>query len=410
MMGRAIPLMTVMPDSKREREPWSRAIRQPALRLKPQPSPCLPGRPQNVARSPLAFKSTNTDASSQLATPPAYSMRILGAALLLLSSTTLAAAAPNIVVIMTDDQEDMGSMAYMPKTHALLAEHGLTFTNSFVNLSLCCPSRASFLTGQSAHNHGIKSNSPVDGGGWEAFKDKEANALPVWLKAKGYKTAMIGKYLNRYGQQSTFGSWLGFIGEHLNIDIKSPYVGNPPGWVPPGWDLWYAVTGSRVKYFDYAINENGTIRNFDHAPGDYSTDVFKDRAVRFIADEAKAADPFFMLIATKAVHTQGKTALPAPKYQHALSDVTLPTGPAFNEQNVSGKGLRYPRLTEEDKANLDHELSRDAPGPPIGGRSRRGRGRCVGSGRQARRYGHHLHLRQRLPVRRPPPRRQSCPL
>lgn len=280
-------------------------------------------------------------------------MRMLGAALLLLSSTTLAAAAPNIVVIMTDDQEDTGSMAYMPKAHALLAEHGVTFTNSFVNLSLCCPSRASFLTGQSAHNDGIKSNSPKDGGGWEAFKDKEANALPIWLKAKGYKTAMIGKYLNHYGQQSTFGSWLGFIGEHLNIDVKSSYLGNPPGWVPAGWDLWYAVTGSRVKYFDYAINENGTIRNFDHAPGDYSTDVFRDRAVRFIADEAKAADPFFMLITTKAVHTQGKTALPAPKYQNALSDVTLPTSPAFNEENVSGKGLRYRRLTEEDKAGLE---------------------------------------------------------
>jgi N-acetylglucosamine-6-sulfatase len=66
---------------------------------------------------------------------------------------------------MTDDQEDTGSMAYMPKTHALLAEKGLTFTNSFVNLPLCAPSRASFLTGQSAHNTGIKANNPVDGGG-----------------------------------------------------------------------------------------------------------------------------------------------------------------------------------------------------------------------------------------------------
>ena len=331
-------------------------------------------------------------------------MRILGAALLLLSSTTLAAAAPNIVVIMTDDQEDMGSMAYMPKTHALLAEHGLTFTNSFVNLSLCCPSRASFLTGQSAHNHGIKSNSPKDGGGWEAFKDKEANALPVWLKAKGYKTAMIGKYLNRYGQQSTFGSWLGFIGEHLNIDVKSPYVGNPPGWVPPGWDLWYAVTGSRVRYFDYAINENGTILNFDHAPSDYSTDVFKDRAVRFIADEAKAADPFFMLIATKAVHAQGKTALPAPKYQHALSDVTLPTESRLQRGECERKGLGAiagsPRRTRPSSKraiaptlqalqSVDDLVAAVVDALQIDG--------------QARRYGHHLYLRQRLSVRRPPP-------
>ena len=83
---------------------------------------------------------------------------------------------------MTDDQEDTGSMAYMPKTHALLAEKGVTFTNSFVNLPLCAPSRASFFTGQSAHNTGIKANNPVDGGGWGGFKEKEKNALPVWLK------------------------------------------------------------------------------------------------------------------------------------------------------------------------------------------------------------------------------------
>ena len=73
-------------------------------------------------------------------------------------------AAPNIVVIMTDDQDDTGSMAYMPKTLSLIAERGVTFKNSFVNLPLCGPSRASFLTGQAAHNHGIRANSPLDAG------------------------------------------------------------------------------------------------------------------------------------------------------------------------------------------------------------------------------------------------------
>src|SRR5215471_16970791 len=82
------------------------------------------------------------------------------ALLLLLASTSAPQAAPNIVVIMTDDQEDTGSMSYMPKTHALLVEKGLTFENSFVNLPLCAPSRASFLSGQSAHNTGIKANNP----------------------------------------------------------------------------------------------------------------------------------------------------------------------------------------------------------------------------------------------------------
>src|SRR4029078_5948919 len=138
------------------------------------------------------------------------------ALLLLLASTSAPQAAPNIVVIMTDDQEDTGSMAYMPKTHALLAEKGVTFTNSFVNLPLCAPSRASFLPGQSAHNTGIKANNPVDSGGWGGFKDKEKNALPVWLKKAGYRTALIGKYLNRYGQETTFGSRLSCAGVILH--------------------------------------------------------------------------------------------------------------------------------------------------------------------------------------------------
>jgi hypothetical protein len=168
---------------------------------------------------------------------------------------------------MTDDQEDTGSMAYMPKTHELLAEKGVTFTNSFVNLPLCAPSRASFLTGQGAHNTGIKANNPSDGGGWGAFKDKEANALPVWLKKAGYKTALIGKYLNRYGQESTFGSLVSWAGSYLNINFTGTRVGNPEDWVPPRWDLWYAFTGSRARYYDYAINENDTIHKFGNEPG-----------------------------------------------------------------------------------------------------------------------------------------------
>ena len=87
-------------------------------------------------------------------------MRLVTALLLLLASVSASEAAPNVVVIMTDDQEDTGSMAYMPKTHALLVEQGVTFTNSFVNLPLCAPSRASFFAGQSAHNTGIKANNP----------------------------------------------------------------------------------------------------------------------------------------------------------------------------------------------------------------------------------------------------------
>ena len=279
-------------------------------------------------------------------------LRLFAALILLLASATASEAAPNIVVIMTDDQDDTGSIAYMPKLRALVGEQGLTFKNSFVDLPLCAPSRASFFTGQAAHNTGIKANNPLDDGGWESFKDKEANALPVWLKQAGYTTALFGKYINRYGQQSTWGAWLAWAGNLINVELKGPTVGNPRDWVPPGWDLWFAFTGSRARYFDYAVNENGTILYFDHSPSDYSTDVVKDRAVRFIRDQAGKSTPFFAYIATKAVHSQGARAIPAPQYANAFEEVGLPMGPNFNEKDVTRKALKANPIHGESQTQL----------------------------------------------------------
>ncbi len=281
-------------------------------------------------------------------------MRVLFAVLVLVFSLPAASlAAPNLVVIMTDDQDDTGSLAYMPKLHALIAEQGISFDNSFVNLPLCAPSRASFLTGQAAHNHGIRANSPLDQGGWEAFKDKEANALPVWLSAAGYNTALIGKYLNRYGQQDMFGAWLAWFGRVFNVDVSGPTVGNPRDWVPRGWDLWYAFTGSRVKYFDYAINENGAILSFGSRPADYSTDVLADRAVRYIQDQSGSAQPFFLFIAPKAAHAQGPRAIPAPEYEGAFAETSLPINAAFDEKDIRRKAVKAPRVKKKNKEELE---------------------------------------------------------
>ena len=267
-------------------------------------------------------------------------MRLLCAIVLLLISATASLAAPNIVVIMTDDQDDTGSMAYMPKTLSLIAKQGVTFKNSFVNVPLCGPSRASFLTGQAAHNHGIRANSPLDAGGWEAFKSKEANALPVWLQAAGYKTALIGKYLNRYGQQGMYGAWLGWFGSLIGVEFKGVTIGNPRDWVPPGWNLWYAFSGTRPKYYDYSINDNGNMLSFGRAPSDYSTDVLKERAVRFIRDQSASPAPFFLFIAPKTAHAEGPRAVPSPRYKNALKDVRLPESPAFSEVDLRRKAIK----------------------------------------------------------------------
>jgi arylsulfatase A-like enzyme len=294
-------------------------------------------------------------------------MRFLTALLCALLLSTAAVASPNIVVIMTDDQEDTGSLAYMPKVLSLLADHGVTFTNSFVNYPTCAPSRSSFLTGQAAHNHGIQSNDPGGRAAWWTFKDKEGNTLPVWLKAAGYKTALLGKYLNGYGKkqkprrsesankdsyQSVLSRWTASVAQYLNGSGKSPAAIGP---VPVGWDLWYAFTGA-VRYYNYSINEDGKRIKFGQQASDYSTDVLKERAVRFIESQSGKADPFFMLIVPKAVHGQGDegkaehAAIPSPKYKDAFMDVKLPRGPAFN--NPPSTRLDPVRLEREYRAEL----------------------------------------------------------
>ena len=98
---------------------------------------------------------------------------------------------PNIIVIMTDDQDDMGSLRTMPNVQKLLAREGIRFTNSFVNVSLCMPSRPTFFTGQSGHN--------VKAATYAIFAPRESNNLGVWLRKAGYSTAYIGKFMNGYG-------------------------------------------------------------------------------------------------------------------------------------------------------------------------------------------------------------------
>ena len=91
---------------------------------------------------------------------------------------------PNIVLIMDDDQS-VNLQQFLTKTNAAIAGKGVTFDNSFVNYSLCCPSRSTMLTGQYAHNHGVRSNTPPTGG-YSKLAQTMSNTLQVWLKRSGY--------------------------------------------------------------------------------------------------------------------------------------------------------------------------------------------------------------------------------
>ena len=237
---------------------------------------------------------------------------------------------PNVVVFMTDDQT-VESMRVMPNVKALIADQGVTFDNSFVSYSLCCPSRSTFLTGQYAHNHGVWGNAAPNGG---YYKLDSTNTLPVWLQHAGYQTIHLGKYLNQYGTRN-------------------------PREIPPGWGQWYGTPDpSTYRYRTYTINENGNLVTFGSAASDYKTDVEARLGVDLIAHQAADPRPFFMWVAFVAPHAGApkdpddpsgmSTPSPAPRHRNHFANEPLPSPASLNEADVSDKpaGVRNrPLLT-----------------------------------------------------------------
>jgi arylsulfatase A-like enzyme len=211
------------------------------------------------------------------------------------------AARPNIVVILTDDQR-WDELEHMPNVKALLTDQGVTFDQAFVSNPLCCPARATILTGRYSHLTGVWTN--VKGtGGWWAFKDDQPFALPTWLHDAGYHTGLIGKYLNGYHGLS----------------------------IPPGWDRWAAFSGD-PGYFDYSLNVDGVVEPHAAAAPDYSTDVLGRDAVDFVRS-APTSSPFFLYYAPYGPHTP-YTAAPRDASAH-LDVGALPAN--VNERDVSDK-------------------------------------------------------------------------
>jgi arylsulfatase A-like enzyme len=261
----------------------------------------------------------------------------LGAALLLANALpggstepagaqTTPAAKPNIVVLLTDDQESR-SMRVMKITAKKLKRNGVTMKHYYDNFPLCCPARTTIFTGQYAHNHHVLSNVPPDGG-YGVFNDLHGdNYLPIWLQAAGYQTSYIGKFENGYAEPDAYGT--------------------TPTDVPKGWDDWHVLAPSRAQYFNYTLNQNGSLRQYTDAPEDYSTDVFTKKARNFIRANARAQTPFYLELGYAAPHGGGggdpgrscnRAAVPAPQdlgtLKHKFKNI-LP--PSFNEADVSDK-------------------------------------------------------------------------
>lgn len=217
-------------------------------------------------------------------------------------------AKPNLLVVMIDDADpetynDSGRLKAMTKGE------GVYFKNSFVSNPLCCPSRATFLRGQYSHNTGVLSNRPPKGG-YETFvaRGNHKDNVVIRLKRAGYRTLMVGKYMNGYPCKST---------SH------------------PGWDRFIFVAHNEY-------GESGRCRPIPR--GVWKDDLTGDKAAQLIRNQSKLKQPFFAWVNFHAPHWdtmetnfRGYSFNPPNRHLMTRQDAALAPSTARPEEDLSDK-------------------------------------------------------------------------
>jgi len=273
---------------------------------------------------------------------------VLVFSIIVISTSIIPIQKPNFVVIMADDL-DVNSFnvlltnGFLPNIQENIIRHGTLFTNSFVTISNCCPSRVTFLTGLYSHNHEVYTNDPETGGSIVAFND--SSSLAVWLHNANYRTGLVGKYLNGYGTSTSI------------------------EYIPPGWVDWQALIDPfTYRMYNYRINDNGKIVEYSNLNSEYQTDVLAQRASDFIY-ESKALDnsiPFFLAVNTVSPHVEIPSekqcnfneyvrlwSIRAPeRYLNTTYTIPFLQSESFNENDIVDKPFwiqQRPLLNEMNK-------------------------------------------------------------
>jgi len=224
---------------------------------------------------------------------------------------------PNFIHICADDMR-FDDYRYMRNVKSRLQGAGVNFVKHFVPFALCAPSRVSMLTGLQPHNHGVLKNE-APGGGYALYQGLEDNALPVWLQQAGYYVGHVGKFINDYDEIA-------------------------PDHIPPGYSDWRAMSCPFGRYRGFRLNENGV--QVDYNSGEYSTDVFVQKVLEFIAT---APQPYAMFFWPNACHMP---ALPADQDVGSFANVNMPISPAFNEEDISDKPRHVRNLPPMSKMKI----------------------------------------------------------
>ena len=204
---------------------------------------------------------------------------------------------PNILLIVTDDQRE-GTLNVMPGTRRLFEDKGTFYNEAYATSPLCCPSRASIMTGRYPHNHGVRRNE-------DSENLVQESTLQYYLQQDGYLTGIAGKYLNSWAESE--------------VD-------------PPYFDKWAVIDDSNYNkvYYDFLANVNGEV----FFPSGYSTNFVQDMSVRFLRKFEQQDDaPWFLYVAPFASHKPFQ-----PAYRYKGTDVPLWLGnPAVAETDRTDK-------------------------------------------------------------------------
>ncbi len=319
---------------------------------------------------------------------------------------------PNILVVMTDDMAAT-DVALMPNVQRLLAGQGTTFDDAIDSFPLCCPARATFITGQYAHNHGVEGNfAPF---GWYGMKQR-GNTLPSWLQDAGYRTALVGKWLNGYGARDAHGE------------------------IPPGFDIWRGLLDvSAYDYYNYVMNRDGKLRSWgdkDFArglvefarsrsttsrtacsrssrssrrssgrvptatgasenPRDYSPDVTGEMTEELVRAEKRSKKPFFIWWSVAAPHREdvsttlmgrpGPDPRPAPRYADEVRASPCRSRRASTRPTLTDKSSPFDERRAGDERRADRAAATRLPGAGGLAAGRRRPRRRIWSRRCARR-------------------------
>ena len=295
-----------------------------------------------------------------------------------------AASGPNVVVVMTDDQR-FDDMPALPKTQRLIGEAGVTFTRYFASYPVCCPARATFLTGQYAHNHKVRCLYPSCGGGY-GDAEPAASTCRCGSRDAGYVTAHVGKFLNGYGKE------------------RAPDV-------PNGWTEWFGLVDPwTYRMWGYELFENGDRRTYGsllrEVPRYYQTKVLTNKATQFIrrrAGRRRAVLPLGRVprAAPRVGQDAGahrKARAPGAARSRALRAHAAPEAAELQRGHLGQAAVGRAQPCHQLAARGgDPQADARALGVAAGGGPRsRGDHRSAPRHRRARQHVRDLHLRPRL--------------